>query len=171
VAPTAPPRVLLGGGLLLVTLGLLAMHGVAIDSDWTHLLPGLILVGLGVGIANPAIGATALAVVEPMRSGMASGISNTCRLGGVATGVAALGALFQSRIAADVPHALAARIASGGTRGIANPALARHAFIGGFNEILLVGAAVVALGGLAAFALVRPRDLHALRPVTTPAEA
>src|SRR5437763_1654589 len=155
LAQRAPARMMLGGGLALVSAGLLLMHGVTVHSAWTALLAGLIVAGAGIGLANPAIGSTALAVVEPERSGMASGINNTCRLGGVAIGIAALGAIFQHRIASDLaerlPHAprgLAAAVASGGTQGLAHGHGAvldagRDAFVAGLNEILLVGAAIV----------------------------
>src|SRR5437763_9766655 len=155
LAQRVPARIMLGGGLALVSAGLLLMHGVTVHSAWTALLAGLIVAGAGIGLANPAIGSTALAVVEPERSGMASGINNTCRLGGVAIGIAALGAIFQHRIASDLaerlPHAprgLAAAVASGGTQGLAHGHGAvldagRDAFVAGLNEILLVGAAIV----------------------------
>ena len=53
--------------------------------------------GIGIGLANPAIAAAALRAVDPSRTGMASGINNTCRLSGVAVGVAALGAILERR--------------------------------------------------------------------------
>ena len=65
----------------------------------------------------------ALGVVAPARSGMASGINNTFRIGGVATGVAALGAIFQQRVttslASNLGHPapqLAKVVASAGVR-------------------------------------------------------
>jgi EmrB/QacA subfamily drug resistance transporter len=175
LAQRAPPRVMLGAGLVLVTVGLLLMHGVKVSSAWTTLLAGLIVAGAGIGLANPAIGSTALAVVEPARSGMASGFNNTCRLGGVAIGIAALGAIFQHRIATDLaarlpdaPHGLAQAVASGGTHGLAHgrgpvATAARAAFVAGLNEILLVGAAIVLVGAVSALLLVRARDLQAAR--------
>ncbi len=99
------------------------MYGVGAHSRWTVLLPGLVVCGIGIGFANPAIGHLALAVVPPHRAGMASEINNTFRIGGITIGVAALGALLQSRVAARIPellptapHGLAAAVASGGTR-------------------------------------------------------
>jgi hypothetical protein len=132
-------------------------------------------------VANPAIGSTALGVVDPARSGMASGFSNTCRLGGVTIGIAALGAIFESRIDAKlaelVPHlppGVAGAVASSGTDRV--PAelahAARQAFVAGLNEILLIGAATVLVGSLAVFALIRARDfVSARRPEPAPAEA
>jgi EmrB/QacA subfamily drug resistance transporter len=176
-----PPRVMLGGGLALVALGLLLMHGVPSDGRWTTLLPGMIAAGLGVGIANPAIGSTALGVVDPARSGMASGFNNTCRLGGVTIGVAALGAIFQSRIESkladlvpNVPSGLGEAIAARGTEGLPARVVpaARQAFVAGFNEILLLGAVTVLVGSLAVIALIRARDFVAARAAAAaPADA
>ena len=181
LADRVPPRVMLGGGLALVALGLLLMHGIHSDSGWTTLLAGMIVAGVGIGLANPAIGSTALGVVEPTRSGMASGFNNTCRLGGVTIGVAALGAIFQSRIDAKlaelvphVPSGLAASVAARGPDSL--PAkvasAARQAFVAGLNEILLIGAATVLVGSLAVLALIRARDFVAARkPAPAPADA
>ncbi|HKP89777.1 MAG TPA: MFS transporter [Thermoleophilaceae bacterium] len=181
LAGRVPPRVMLGGGLALVGLGLLLMHGLERGSGWTALLPGMIAAGVGIGLANPAIGTTALGVVEPNRSGMASGFSNTCRLGGVTIGVAALGAIFENRIDAKlaelvphVPPGLGTSVAARGTNGV--PArfagAAREAFVAGFNEILLVGSATVLVGSVAVLLLIRARDFVSARePAAAPAEA
>ena len=167
-----PARVMLGSGLALASLGLFLMHGIEPDSTWTTLLPGFIVCGIGIGLANPAIGSTALGVVAPADSGMASGFNNTCRLGGVAIGVAALGAIFQHRIDTELtelvpraPGGLSEAVASGGAHGV--PArlgdAAHQAFIAGLNEILLVGGATVLAGAVAAFALIRARDFTRAR--------
>src|SRR5436305_752174 len=93
-----PVRLLLGGGLLLVGLGLMLMRGLTVSSTWTALLAGFIVAGVGVGLVNPALAATAIGVVQPQRSGMASGINSTFRQVGIATGIAVLGAIFESQI-------------------------------------------------------------------------
>lgn len=127
-------------------------------------------------LANPAIGQLALAVVPPQRAGMASGISNTFRIGGLTTGVAALGALLQHSVAARIPelppappHGLAAAVASGGTRAavaLAAPAdragvadAARSAFASGLDVTLLACAGTLALGALAVALLVTPAQV------------
>jgi len=95
-----PVRVLLGGGLALVGLSLLLMWGIKDSSGWTTLLAGFLVGGVGIGLVNAPLASTAVSVVEPRRAGMASGINNTFRQVGIATGIAALGAIFQSRISA-----------------------------------------------------------------------
>jgi predicted MFS family arabinose efflux permease len=141
-----PIRLLLGVGLLFVGGGLLAMTAVTPTSGWTALIPGFVLQGIGVGLINPPLASAAVGVVPPARSGMASGANSTFRQVGIATGIAALGAVFQ--------HDL----------GVGSGALqhASHtAFVDAFTNILRIAAAVAFVGAVAAFALVRSRDFVA----------
>jgi EmrB/QacA subfamily drug resistance transporter len=163
-----PAGAVLALGLALSGGGLLLMELVTPSSHWTVLLPGLLLAGLGIGLANPAIAHIALALVPPQRSGMASGINNTFRIGGLATGVAGLGALLQHGIETKLhtldPQAgrgLAAAVAAAGTNvaGLA-PAAARSAFVSGLQLILGVGGGLVLAGGVAALLLIRGRELE-----------
>jgi len=138
-----PIRLLLGVGLLFVSGGLLAMTAITPTASWTALIPGFVLQGIGVGLINPPLASAAIGVVPAERSGMASGANSTFRQVGIATGIAALGAVFQSELGsgeAAVQHA------------------SRAAFVGAFTDILEIGAAVAFVGALAAFALVRSKD-------------
>jgi len=165
-APNAPLRVLVTVGLLLIAVALLLMHGLSASSHWTALLPGLIVCGIGIGLANPAIAAGALRVVDPARTGMASGFNNACRLTGVAVGVAALGAVLERRAASSLastlgPHGrdLGQAVASTGLRAAGGQPAVAHAagvaFVSGLNAVLIAGCVVVAIGALAAGALMR----------------
>src|SRR5919201_870614 len=115
LSAVAPVRFLLGGGLALVGVALLLMHGVTPSSHWTTLLAGFVVGGAGIGFVNAPLASTAVSVVPPRQAGMASGINNTFRQAGIATGIAALGAIFQSRIhshlASSVPPAHLAQFA------------------------------------------------------------
>ncbi|HEX4760157.1 MAG TPA: DHA2 family efflux MFS transporter permease subunit [Thermoleophilaceae bacterium] len=142
------PRWFLGGGVALVGIGLFLMHGVTATSSWTELLPGLVIAGAGVGIANPTIAQVAIGVVPPARAGMASGINNTCRQVGIATGIAGLGAVFQ--------HQVQAKAAQLHSRA---PEAAHQAFASGLNTILIVGGVVAVVGAACGFLLVRRSDL------------
>jgi Major Facilitator Superfamily len=166
-------RVLLGIGLSLVGVGLLFMHGISADSEWTTLLVGFLIAGIGVGVTNPGIGQAAIAVVPVEKSGMGSGINSTFRQVGIATGVAGLGAIFQSDVNSKIgellPHApqgLGEIVASSGSRGVAAlhlpPAIqakavhaADVAFVGGFNSIILIAAILSFVGAAAGFLLTR----------------
>jgi EmrB/QacA subfamily drug resistance transporter len=184
-----PIRVLLGTGLAVVGAGLLLMHGVSPDSKWTTLLVGFLVAGIGIGITNPGIGQAAIAVVPVEKSGMGSGINTTFRQVGIATGVAGLGAVFQSRVDSKltelVPHApagLGEIVASGGSRAVAAlplpPAIhvkavhaADVAFVSGFNDIILIAAILSFVGAGLGFALVRSKDfVQQAGPPEEPAE-
>jgi MFS family permease len=169
-----PARVPLTIGLTMVGVGLLLMRGASPDSSWTTLLAGFMVSGFGIGLSNPSIASTALGVVAPARSGMASGINNTMRIAGVATGIAALGAVFQSKIASELvtllpnaPSGFADGVAASGTQAAntAPPSLhdravqaAGEAFTSAFNEILLIGALILFAGALAVLTLVKQGD-------------
>ena len=82
----------------MVGVGLLLMRGLNAGSSWTHLIPGMIVGGLGIGLVNPPLASTAVGVVPPQRAGMASGINSTFRQVGIATGIALLGTLFSNKV-------------------------------------------------------------------------
>jgi EmrB/QacA subfamily drug resistance transporter len=175
-----PVRFLLGGGLALTGAGLLLMRGLTPSSGWTALLAGFILAGAGVGLVNPALASTAIGVVPPQRSGMASGINNTFRQVGIATGIAGLGALFESKISSQLaPHLsgtaaaghaglIGKAVAAGGTQQVlqsvphadrVRAAAGVHiAFTSAMNEILLVAGVFALAGAVLAAVLVRGRD-------------
>jgi len=171
-----PARAMMGTGMILVGIGLILLGGIDPDDSWTHLLPGSILAGIGIGTTNPGIASVALGVVDAARAGMASGINSTFRQVGIATGTAGLGAVFQARIDSKLadtlpqaPSAFADAVSSGATQNAlaAVPpafreraaAAADQAFISGLNEILILGAAIALLGGLASWLLIRERDM------------
>jgi EmrB/QacA subfamily drug resistance transporter len=195
VAPVAgrlsvrvPVRLLLGGGLVLVSGGLLAMTAVSASSDWTALIPGFVLTGAGIGMINPPLASTAIGVVHHSRSGMASGINSTFRQVGIATGIAGLGAIFEHEVTRRTTSTLAAGgyeqavqvaahghlrtlLVSGEVSRIFHAlsptvhAALEHAyrvgFVAGFDRILLIAAAIALVGAGLAFALVRGRDFVA----------
>ena len=107
-----PARIFLSSGLLLVAIGLILMARVHANSSWTVLLPGFVISGIGIGLINPPLASAAIGVVPPQRSGMASGANSTFRQMGLATGIAALGALFQGRLESKVSSSWCAPWAS-----------------------------------------------------------
>src|SRR6202011_4547773 len=168
-------RVLLAVAMVAAAAGLASMAHLTATSTWLVLLPGFILAGIGLGITSTGLASAALAAVEPARAGMASGMVNTLRQVGTATGVAVLGAFYASRVTtatlhslAGLPappgaaHRLAAAVASGaGTRVAALVPPAARATVthaahtgtaSGLNDVLLAAAAFAALGAIAGFA-------------------
>ncbi|TMM13443.1 MAG: MFS transporter [Actinobacteria bacterium] len=160
VAPVAgrlvgrvPVRVLLGTGMGLVALALYLMYGVHTSSGWTTLLAGFLVGGVGIGMVNPPLATTAVSVVPPQRAGMAAGVNNTFRQVGIATGIAGLGAIFQSALDPRLSHAI--------TAGAVHTTRARAEFVHGLNDILLVATFVALAGAVLAFVLVRAEDFVA----------
>jgi EmrB/QacA subfamily drug resistance transporter len=180
-----PVRLLLGVGLMLVSGGLLAMTAITARSGWTTLIPGFVLAGAGVGLVNPPLASTAIGVVHHSRSGMASGINNTFRQVGIATGIAGLGAVFQHDVTRKTTAALVEAapgrevLATAGGR--LGPALVsgdagslarslgpaargallhayRVGFTGALTNILIIAGVVAISGAALAFALVRSSD-------------
>ncbi len=181
-----PIRFLIAPGLAMVGVGLLLMRGLNAGSGWEHLIPGFIVAGAGTGLVNPPLASTAVGVVTPERSGMASGINSTFRQVGIATGIAGLGSIFSHtvrthivsmltgapHVGAGAAHALASRVAqgSGAKAGLSQlPAQARRAaahvvrasFVTGLNELFLIGAIVTLVAAVLTLVLIRSRDFEA----------
>jgi EmrB/QacA subfamily drug resistance transporter len=146
LAERFPVRAFLGSGLALVGIALVLMSGIDPGDDWTTLLAGFIVGGIGIGFVNPPLATAAIGVVDPRKSGAASGINSTFRQVGTAVGIAGLGAILQSRLAHDL-----------GARDFASAA-GREAYIDAFNELLIVGAVVAFAGAALALVLIRRRD-------------
>jgi EmrB/QacA subfamily drug resistance transporter len=174
-----PLRLPLGIAMVLIGVGLVLMATIDEDSGWTALLPGFMLAGIGNGMVNPPLASTQIGVVPPRRSGMASGIGNTFRQVGIATGIAAWGAVFQHLVTEKTLAALHAPVRVGGDLGQALasgqvdqivqrlPPEAREPFLdavrvgftGALSEVLLLASVVAFAGAAAGFGLVRRRDM------------
>ncbi|MFC4114168.1 MFS transporter [Nonomuraea zeae] len=143
--PRLSPRVALGGGLLLIAAGALLQGLLGAHSTWTALAPGLVVTGVGVGLAIPSLSSAAMAYAPPQRAGMAAGTVNTVRQLGYALGVAVLGILYQADLA---PYAA-------------------------LNDVYRASAVTGLVAGLLVLAAVRPvtRQPAAAREPVTRAEA
>jgi EmrB/QacA subfamily drug resistance transporter len=140
--------VLMSGGL--VSIALLASEGYA------GTLLGLLLIGAGAAIANPAMAHTIMSSIPPEKAGIGAGINGTVAEFGQGLGVAVLGAVLSSRFAALIPVAassLPAALAVAGSD--AEKARIIDAYSSGLETSLLVGSVAVLLGGLVTAALLR----------------
>lgn len=133
----------LATGLLLAALGLALFARAPVDGHFAaDVLPGMLLLGLGAGIAfNPMLLA-AMSDVEPSQSGLASGVVNTAFMMGGALGLAVLASLAAARTAA---------LAGAGAAPVA-------ALAGGYRVTFLAGAVIAAVAAALAAALVRSRN-------------
>jgi EmrB/QacA subfamily drug resistance transporter len=91
-------RAVLLPGLVAIVAGLLLLTGAPVGGDYvTDLLPALVLLGVGAGIAFPALVTLAMSGATPADSGLASGLVNTTQQVGGALGLAVLATLSSSR--------------------------------------------------------------------------
>lgn len=187
LSTVVPVRFLLGGGLALVGVGLVLMTSVGPGDAWTALAAGFVVAGAGIGMTNPPLASTAIGVAPQARAGMASGVNNTFRQVGIATGIAALGALFQARVESGLEERLqgtpgagdAGRLAEAASSGAIGQALqavppaareqitqaANGAFVSSLADLFWVSASIAFVGAVLALVLVRQQDFeeHAFR--------
>ncbi len=88
----------LATGLLLAALGLVLFARAPVDGNFVvDVLPSMILLGLGAGMAFNPVLLAAMSDVEPSEAGLASGVVNTSFMMGGALGLAVLASLAASR--------------------------------------------------------------------------
>ena len=140
-----PLRGALVAGMLISAAGVLLLRvGLTRDATWLDLLPGLAVMGAGIGLANPLATFAHLGVLPPSHGGLASALNNTARQLGLAVGIAVLGAWLESSV-----------------RGAGASAGAYSDAVG---DLLLLAAVVNVLAAAGAWLLVRQRDLWTPEP-------
>ena len=132
----------LGAGLLVAAAGLALLVRAPVGGDYvTDVLPSMLLLGTGAGIAFNPVLLAAMSDVAPQESGLASGLVNTAFMMGGALGLAVLASLAAARTDA---------LAGAGEGPLA-------ALLGGYHAAFLVGALfALAAAGIGA-ALLRER--------------
>ncbi len=166
------PRPLMTAGLLTVAAALFWQSTLSVHTGYSRLLPGFVLMGVGMGLVMSPMSTAAMNAVDRTKAGVASGVLSMSRMVGGTFGVAIMGALVatigRSQLDQSLPHvpaatraAIAAGLGSGGT-GIGHPvtpqivAAARHAFVSALGTGLTIGGAVTVVGAVAAVALIKP---------------
>jgi EmrB/QacA subfamily drug resistance transporter len=145
ILPKFSARTPVAVGLGLVAIGMALFMLADEDSSWTIVLPGELVAMVGTGLVNTSLSGLALSVLPERQSGLASGVHDTFRQGGIAVGIAALGAF--------IPHAA----------GLGGPG-----FVDGLQNALMAGAIVAAVGAFVAWALIRPERAGATAPAVGP---
>ncbi len=172
----AGSKLVLAAGLLIIAGGLWQMSGATVASTYLDTLPGMIMLGLGAGLAIPCATGSVMGSLPQQHTGVGSATNGTFLQVGGALGVAVIGSLLATRYQDQMTAALAGRplpgaaahqiqgslggaleVASrlGGPAGAALAHVARLAFMSGMGLGLATGAAVAAAGGLLAL-LVQP---------------
>ncbi|WP_030666235.1 MFS transporter [Streptomyces cellulosae] len=120
------------------------------------MLLGLIIMGVGVAFAMPAMANAVMSAIPPEKAGVGAGVNGTLAEFGQGLGVAVLGAVLNSRFAAAVSVAAASLPAALAEAGSAQERRQiTDAFASGLETSQLVGAVAVLLGGLVAAVLLR----------------
>jgi MFS family permease len=139
-------RTPLGVGLGLAALGLLLFARAPVDGTFVvDVLPSMILLGLGAGMAFNPVLLAAMGDVPQEEAGLASGVVNTAFMMGGALGLAVLASLAASRTDS---------LAASGSGEL-------EALTGGYHAAFLVGAIFAAGAAAIGAALLRPRDIAA----------
>ncbi|MFB7652486.1 MULTISPECIES: MFS transporter [unclassified Streptomyces] len=168
------PRLPIGLGLLFIAAGMLLMRaGMTADAQRAALVCGLVVTGIGVGLATPVLVSAATSAVPPRQAGMAGGAVNTFRQLGMTLAIAVLGAVFTSRTAEVLtassavpdPDMGAAALAAGQAGPLVQAAppahrtdaqhLVHQAFATGLDSVFLLSSVAAVLGALIVLTLVR----------------
>jgi EmrB/QacA subfamily drug resistance transporter len=158
------PRPLMALGLLLVSGALFSQSRLGVHSGYGVLLPGFILMGLGMGLVMSPMSTAAMNAVDRTKSGAASGVLSMSRMVGGSVGLSVMGALVTTigrskldqtlpQVSAPVRAKLASALGSGAAPSGhgASPQVVdavHHAFVSALGTGLQVGAVVAFIGAL-----------------------
>ena len=164
-------KLTVAGGLLVIAAGLWQVSLASAATNYTGVLPGMILLGIGAGLTIPSATESVMGSLPGGHTGVGSATNGAFLQLGGALGVAVIGSLlntrYQGRISGTlvpyhVPHAVMQTILGslGGALGVAGRVggplgaelahLARSAFVSGMDLGLATGACVALAGCLIA---------------------
>jgi EmrB/QacA subfamily drug resistance transporter len=183
-------RYTVAAGLACIAGGMWQLSGATVTSTYVSILPGFILLGLGVGLAMPAATESVMGSLPGADTGVGAATNGAFMQTGGALGVAVIGSLLNTRYTGNisallapyqVPAAVLAAVRGslGGALGVAArlggqfgaelAGAARGAFASGMDLGLLTGACV-ALAGCAVAVAVLPDGRRKSRPPGTRGE-
>lgn len=151
-----PARFLMGPGFAVAAVGMLLLTRIEVGSSYaTVILPGVVLLGLGMGTAFMPAMSLATHGIAPRDAGVASAMVNTSQQVGGAIGTALLNTIAASATTAYlVGHA-----AAGG-----NPKLVQaQALVHGYTNAIWVAVGILAIASVIALTFI-----NAGRPSVTP---
>jgi EmrB/QacA subfamily drug resistance transporter len=173
------PRPLLTVGPLLASAGfaLLAVPSTG-GSYWTAFFPGIVVVGLGMGVTVAPLTAAVMGSVDRRHAGVASGINNAVSRTAGLLAVAGLGVLLVARFNTALDGQLAALALSPGAAGAVDAERSKLAaadlsafepplrdalrtafdlaYVAAFRAVMIAGAVLAALGAIAGLVLIKP---------------
>jgi MFS family permease len=156
VLPRTGPRPLFAAGMALAAVGLVLLAQLGVHASYaTHVLPGLILAGAGIGFVFPPATNIATLGVNPADAGAASAMANTAPQVGGSIGTALLSTLAASATSSYLT----------GTHASAN--LVARAAVHGYTTAFWWSAGIFAAGALITALLVRGK-IRDPAPATQP---
>jgi EmrB/QacA subfamily drug resistance transporter len=173
------PRWLIAGGLLIVAASLFSFSSIAVDSSYLDLLPGFMLLGIGIAMTMSPMTSAAMNAVPVQKAGIASGVLSMFRMVGGSLGVAVTGAIFQGLVSSKLDTLLtgsgvtaaqraevSSQLGGGSTEPIqgVDPAQAkqvvvagREAFVYALGHAMSVSAAVALVGAIVGATAIRAK--------------
>jgi MFS family permease len=133
------PRWLIAGGLTIVAASLYTFTGVAVDSSYLDLLPGFMLLGIGIAMTMSPMTSAAMNAVTVEKAGIASGVLSMFRMVGGSLGIAVTGAIFQGVVGSSFESA------------------GPQDFVDGLSTAMLVSCVVALVGATVAATWIRGR--------------
>ncbi len=131
-------RGLMTVGMTLIAIQLVLFSRLSIDASYWHLLPSLVIGGLGMALTMTPSTAAATRAVPVDKAGVGAAVLNSARQVGGTMGIAVMGAIVASQMGATYDP---------------------KSFTAGFERALLVAAGIAAVGAIVAFTLVRGNEV------------
>ncbi|WP_424535412.1 MFS transporter [Sphaerisporangium viridialbum] len=166
-------RVLIAVGMLVMAGGFLVLALIGPSDGYGRLITGLLIMGMGGGLAGPAAYATLMGAVPPDHAGVGSALNDTVQQVGMALSVAVLGSVLAGVYTARMPETApaAARDSIGAALQLGDAGLARtarEAFVSAMSFGSWVGVAFAVASAALAFTVLRPRTVPAPEPQPEP---
>jgi EmrB/QacA subfamily drug resistance transporter len=186
-------RWLIAGGLVIVAASLFSFSRIAVDSTYLDLLPGFVLLGIGIALTMSPMTSAAMNAVPVQKAGIASGVLSMFRMVGGSLGVAVTGAIFQglvssrldtlltgSGVSAAQRESISDQLGGGSVPDVPglDPAQAKEAAVAGseafvyaLGHAMTVSGFVALLGAAIGATAIRAKARTATGPQTAAAEA
>ncbi|MFF5206550.1 MFS transporter [Streptosporangium sp. NPDC000396] len=163
-------RTLVAAGMTVMALGFGALAFMTADTGYGLLITALMLMGIGGGLAGPAVYATLMGAVPPEHAGVGSALNDTVQQVGMALSVAVLGSVLAGVYTSSMPSGApaAARDSIGGALQLGDPGLvhtAREAFVSAMSFGSWVGVGFTLAAAALALVMLRPAPAA---PVSAP---
>jgi len=155
--PRTGPRPLATAGMLLAAAGLALLTRIGVHTSYaTHVLPSLLIIGVGFGLVFAPVFNTGTFGVPPHDAGVASATINTGQQLGGSIGTSLLNTIFASTVASYIAAHLSAATL---VHGHPSPQLTGLALIHGYTTAFWWSAAILTCGAIVALVLFRSGPL------------